>query len=140
MFFNENQAQYRDALIESIERFGEPQIKNDRGLLRAHTTRLGEVQTLFAVEHRLEAQRPIAVAVYTRTATDTMTLLQIAVHPDYAAKGPFATELVTMKLVQAIAKAASTIKGVRKVEMQYGTAENVTIAIVRRERTGRGSA
>ena len=134
LFFNENQPQYRNAVVESIERFGEPRISNDRGLLRVHTSRLGEVQTLFAVEHTLAAHRPIAVAVYARTATDTMTLLHIVVHRDFAATGPFAKEVVTLKLVQQVVKAASGIKDVKKVEMLYGRAERATIvARVRHE-------
>lgn len=135
MFFNENQAQYRDALVESIERFGEPRIRNEQGLLRVHTTRLGEVQTLFAVEHRLDAHRPIAVAVYTRTANDTMTLLHIVVHRDFAATGPFAKEMVTLKLVQEVVRAASRIKDIQKVEILYGAAEKrATIPIRLRRR------
>jgi hypothetical protein len=134
LFFNENQAQYRNVVVESIERFGEPRIRNDRGLLRVHTSRLGEVQTLFAVEHRLDAHRPVAVAVFARTATDTMTLLHIAVHRDFAATGPFANEMVTMKLVGGVAKSSARIKDIRKVEMLYGMAECATITITIRAR------
>lgn len=135
LFFNENQPQYRDTIVESIERFGEPRIRSDRGLLRVHTSRLGEVQTLFAVEHGTEAPRPIAVAAYTRTSTDTMTVLHMVVHRDFAGTGPFAEEMVTVKIVQEVAKAVSRIKDIRKVELLYGMAERGTITIrVRRER------
>ena len=135
LFFNENQTQYRNAVVEAIERFGEPEIRNRGGLLRVHTSQLGEVQSLFAVEHRLGAHRPIAVAVYARTSPDTMTLLHIVVHHDFAATGPFASKMVTVRLVHQVAKAVSRIKDIRKVEMMYGMAESATLAIrVRNER------
>ena len=128
LFFNPNQSLYRDAVVEAIERFGEPRIEEHDGRLRIGTTRLGQVQTLFALELAPDGDRPIGVAVYFRTEVDTMTLIQVVVHPDFAADGPFAEELVTIRLVQEISRAAARIKAIRRVVMPYGTRSLVTIA------------
>jgi hypothetical protein len=135
MFFNENQAPYRNVVIASIERFGEPGITNHGGVLRVRTTLLGEVQALFAVEHRLDVPHPIAVAVYARTAPDTVTLLHIVVHRDFAATGPHEGEMVTFRLIQEVAKSVSRIKNVRKMEMLYGMGDGATTTM----RVGRKS-
>ena len=54
MFFNDNQRQFVSDIVSSIEEFGEPTLKSDGGFLRIHTSRLGEVQSLFAVEENDE--------------------------------------------------------------------------------------
>jgi len=141
LFFNESQADYREVIIESIERFGEPRIRHDRGRLRLHTTELGEVQALYAVEDSEEVEdvdRPIAAAVYARTAQATVTLLHIAVNPEFAADGPLAGQMVGLKLVSQVMASVSRIKGVEHFVMLYGPGREAgTTLPVRRRRTGR---
>jgi hypothetical protein len=135
LFFNEQQGAYRRAVIQSVDEFGEPFLRVVDGRLRVLTTRLGEVQTLFAVRGPAETARPIAVAVYARTSPDTITLIHVGTDADHAVTGPFAREMVMVRLVQAIARAASGIKDVERVIMPYGSARSVTIALpVRRQR------
>jgi hypothetical protein len=134
LFFNEQQATYRLAVVQSIEEFGEPRLRVVDGRLRISTTVLGEVQTLFAVRDA-PAECPVAVAVYSRTSPTTISLVHVGVDVDYSVTGRFADELVMIRLVQAIAQAASAIKDVERVVIPYGSARSVTVALpVRRER------
>jgi len=128
LFFNENQAPYRRAVVESIEKFGEPQVRVDRGLLRVHTSLLGEVQALYVVEGDA-TPRPIGAAVYARTSADTVTVLHIGVHPDFVATGPQARQMVAVRLIRKVNAVAAAIKDVRQVVMPYGFGESVTIAL-----------
>jgi hypothetical protein len=128
LFFNANQGAYRDAVIQSIEEFGEPRVKSHKGLLRVHTSRLGQVQALYGLMGDPD-ERLVVAAVFALTAPDTITLIHIGVHPDFAVSGSNAKQMVTIKTVQEIAKAASAIKNVKQVVMPYGNSASVTVAL-----------
>lgn len=128
LFFNANQGVYRDAVIQSIDEFGEPRLKSHKGLLRIHTTRLGEVQALYGLMGDPD-ERLVVAAIFALTAGDTITLIHIGVHPDFAVSGSNAGQMVTIKTVQEIARAASAIKNVKQVVMPYGNSESVTVAL-----------
>jgi len=131
MFFNQNQHQVVSGIVSSIEKFGEPVVKSDGSTLRIHTSLLGEVQSLFAVEENAEQTRPIGVMVHARSAPDTLALLHIGVDEDYAADGPHADEMVTMKLIQRLIKVGSQIKDVRRIIVLYGPKDSTEIPIRR---------
>lgn len=131
MFFNENQHQFLSGIVSSIEEFGEPIVKGDDGFLRIHTSRLGEVQALFAVEESADATRPVGVVVHVRNAGDTITLLHIGVHKDFASDGPHAEEMVTLNLFQRLIKVGKQIKDIRKIVVLYGPGDSTEIPIRR---------
>lgn len=121
LFFNENQGRYRDGIIQSIEMFGEPFLRTRDGLIRVHTTRLGEVQSIYAVvgtEH--EVSHPIGVSVFARSAEDAFALLHISVDEEFIAGGPHAMEMVAFKLFQRTMDAARSIRGIRRMTIHYG--------------------
>ena len=131
MFFNEKQPQYRAGIVASIEQFGEPVVRSEGGFLRIHTTRLGEVQTLFALEEDEEASRPIGVAVYARSAEDAITVLHIGVDKDFASDGLHADQMVAVNLFQRLIEVGRKIKGIRKAIVLYGPTEYTEIPIRR---------
>ncbi len=131
MFFNERQQEFRSAIIASIEQYGEPQLKSDAGFIRIHTDRLGQVQALFALEEEADDTRPIGVAIYARTAEDTLTLLHIGVASDFASDGPQAGHLVVMNLLRRLVHAGRQIKGVKKLVVLYGPDRNAEMPIRR---------
>jgi hypothetical protein len=131
MFFNENQHQFLSGIVSSIEEFGEPIVKGDDGVLRIHTSRMGEVQALFAVEESADAARPVGVMVHVRNADDTITLLHIGVHKDFASDGPRSEEMVTLNLFQRLIKVGKQIKDIRKIVVLYGPGDSTEIPIRR---------
>jgi hypothetical protein len=131
MFFNENQHQFLSGIVSSIEEFGEPIVRGDGGFLRIHTSRLGEVQALFAVEEGAAAARPVGVMVHVRNAGDIITLLHIGVHKDFASDGPHAEEMVTLNLFQRLIKVGKQIKDIRRIVVLYGPGASTEIPIRR---------
>jgi len=131
MFFNDNQRQFVSDIVASIEEFGEPTLKSDGGSLRIYTSRLGEVQSLFAVEENDESVRPVGVAVHARNAEDTLTLLHIGVDSEFAADGSHADEMVAMNLIRRLIEVGRQIKGIRKIVVHYGPEAGTEIPIRR---------
>ncbi len=131
MFFNEHQQQFRSAIVASIQQYGEPKLKSDAGYIRIHTDLLGQVQALFALEEEADDARPIGVAIYARTAEDTLTLLHIGVASDFASDGPQARHRVVMNMLRRLVHAGRQIKGVRKLVVLYGPEQNAEIRIRR---------
>ncbi len=130
MFFNERQQEFRAAIVASIEQYGEPQLRSDAGFIRIHTERLGRVQALYALEEA-DDTRPIGVAIYARTAEDTLTLLHIGVASDFASDGPRAGQMVVMNMLRRLVNAGRQIKGVQKLVVLYGPERNAEIPIRR---------
>ncbi len=131
MFFNDNQRQFVSDIVASIDEFGEPTLKSEGGFLRICTSRLGEVQSLFAVEENDESARPVGVAVHVRNAEDTLTLLHIGVHSEFASDGTHADEMVAMNLIRRLVEIGRQIKGIRRIVIHYGP-ETGTVVPIRR--------
>ena len=120
-FFNEQQGRYREGIINSIESYGEPFLRVEGGLIRVHTTKLGLVQAIFAVSVGEDGRRtPVGVAVFSRTAPDTFSLLHISVDKAFSVDGVHAKDLVALKLFQRTVDAARRIRGIRRVTVHYG--------------------
>ncbi|HKJ02309.1 MAG TPA: hypothetical protein VJ997_07635 [Longimicrobiales bacterium] len=121
LFFNENQGRYRDGIIQSIENFGEPFLRAKDGLIRVHTTTLGEVQSIFAMARSEDGGSvPVGVAIFARSSEDTFSLLHISVAREFGSGGPHAKEMVGLKLFQRTMDAARSIRGIRRMTVHYG--------------------
>jgi hypothetical protein len=122
LFFNKYQSRYRDAIIASVEEYGEPQVRKVGDYLRIHTRHLGEVQSLFALEVVESGHRLIGFAAYTRSGEDALVLLHIGVEGDFASDGPRAEEMLTMNLVRRFLDVGRTLGGIKKAVLLYGPA------------------
>ncbi len=131
MFFNENQHQFRAGIVASIEQFGEPMVKDDAGFLRVSTSQLGEVQALYALAETDDKSRPIGAMVYTRSNEDSITLLHIGVHKDFASDGPHAEEMVTLNLIRRLVELGRQVKNIQKVVVLYGPKDTTEVPIRR---------
>ena len=131
MFFNEDQQRFRSAIVSSIEQFGEPMIKDDGGLLRLHTSRLGEVQALFVLQEDTDVTRPIAAMAYAISAEDTITVLHIAVDADFASDGPYAERMITLELFRRLIEVAKQVKDIQKIIVIYSARGSFEIPIRR---------
>ena len=87
LFFNEQQRRYRDLIVASIETYGEPKIHRSGDFLRVHLRDSDEVQNLFALETKPEADRLVGFALYTRAEEDTLVLIHIGVDREFAHDG-----------------------------------------------------
>lgn len=120
MFFNLQQHRVRDDIVNAIERYGVPEIVATGHSLRFSVEKLGEVQTLYALEGDSGTGRLVGTLLYARVSDDKIVLLHIGVAPAFASGGPAAGKLLALKMVERLKRACKALKGVRELEILYG--------------------
>ena len=118
LFFNPAQGAMTEAIRRSVERFGCPRIVEAAdGLL----IQLGgrDAQALYAFDRDQEDFAPLAVAVYTRTNTEEISIAHVAVHPDYCLRSRAAGLGLGVRLIGQIKQIAARISGIRRIEFSY---------------------
>jgi len=119
LFFNSGQHRIRQEIEATIERYGLPELIDDRGWLHVQVAGIPEVQCLFAVHEEDGRARPVGVVVYVRDSFERITVLHVGVASDYAFGGPYSGERVLHRLMQQIRQVARRTSGIRHVEVAY---------------------
>jgi hypothetical protein len=119
LFFNTGQHRIRQEIEATIERYGLPELIEDRGLLHVQVAGIPEVQSLFAIHEEDGRARPVGVVVYVRDSFERITVVHVGVAADYAFGGPYAGERVLRRLMQQIRHVARRTSGIRHVEVAY---------------------
>jgi hypothetical protein len=118
LFFNPRQHVVRAGIIESLEHFGHPKLEETADWL---CIRVGthEAQTLFAFDRERAGEDPVGVVVFLRTSAEEISILHVAVHPDYALQGTEAGVGLGVTLVEKVKEIAARIVGVRRIVFFY---------------------
>ena len=116
LFFNPGQHIVHSAITESIEMFGEPIVSIDGDRLRINTSKLGQVQALFAFDGDILA----GVMLYSRVSTQRLVVIHIAANENYTSQGKYAKEMLVLRISQKLRECARRIKGVESISMLYG--------------------
>jgi hypothetical protein len=118
LFLNARQFRVRDGIIESLRQFGHPRLEETADGL---SVRVGELdtQTLFAFDRDFNDNAPVGLITFLRTSTADMSILHVAVHPDYALPGRRAGLGLGLILIEKVKEIASRIVGVRRIVLQY---------------------
>lgn len=118
LFFNPAQRTMTQAIMRSIERFGCPRIVECNDGL---SIQLGgrDAQTLFALDVDQTVATPLAVAVYTRTSAEQISIAHVAVHPNYCQRSRMAGLGLGVRLIGQIKQIATRISGIRRIEFSY---------------------
>jgi hypothetical protein len=119
MFFNPCQERVVDGILEAIEHFGPPEIVAEDGFLRVRLGGMPEAQALFAVDSA--SDEPLAVALYVRADHESVVILHVGVRADFAEGGLRAGEKLLLRLVRALRRSSLRIKGIRRIDLYYGT-------------------
>lgn len=131
-FFHPRQQGLIGPIRRSVEAWGTPEI-----LQRDNRIYLGipqhDAQCLFACHRRREPQRPVGVVLYLRTRPEVLTLLHLAVGPDYAHDGAHGDLGLAQRLVSEVRHLGRRIAGVRRVQLPYS--EGRYLPVVARPRT-----
>jgi len=127
LFFNPAQANDAESIMRSIERFGRPKIVEIGDQLTVSLTHL-EAQTLFAFDRDRANPAPIGVAIFTRTAPDEFSIVQIAVDPGYAQQSRLAGLGLGAAFVRQIRAIAARITGVRWIVSFYR--QNIRVPVL----------
>jgi hypothetical protein len=123
LFFNAQQDLVRHRIVETIERYGMPEIFEREGTLRVRLPGATDAQALFALAEqsdRAEGSPLAGMALFVREAEERFVIVHIGVTPAYSAGGPQAEGHLFLRLLQAIRAAARRTRGVRHVELLYG--------------------
>jgi hypothetical protein len=128
VFFNRHQRRFRGQIESAIERYGIPEITVADGFLRFTVGRLGEVQTLYALDGDASRGRLAGVMLFARVSDDHVVLLHIGIAAEYASDGPLRHRMLAMRMIEQLKRIGRSIKGVRSIEMLYGrTGVNIAL-------------
>jgi hypothetical protein len=117
VFFNPEQGRVTASLLDSVRRYGVPSIVEDGSLLRFRVPAFGTIQSLFALDESEQPVRLAGVVMFVRETADTMRLLHVAIHEDYAGGGDRADAWVAFALpARGPSPAATNRVGARLVE------------------------
>ncbi len=119
LFFNEHQSRVRGALLEAIERWGCPEIREADGFLRVGLSGRAECQCLFVSQPRAGSLRPLGLVIYLRDAADRITVLHVSLAPAYAAGGLHAEANLLGRLMHEVKRVARRTAGIRQVLLAY---------------------
>jgi hypothetical protein len=118
LFFNPLQERARAGIARSVERYGEPRVHGEDGMLRVAVGDLPDVQTLYALVAHGDSYELAGVAVYTREG-DRLSILHLAVSEGSAAAGENGHGLLAVRLASAIREVGSSVHGIRQVSLPY---------------------
>lgn len=130
LFFNANQARVSDGVSFVAKRFGIPRVNVVGERLRVEVASRICTQSLFVVDKRRRADRPIGVIVYTRER-GTLVVLFVAVHEEYAAGGTHADQGLLVRIVAQMRRIAKRIRGVERLRVYVGQREPMELRVRR---------
>lgn len=119
VFFNGCQARFARDIVDVIDKYGSPEIYDDGDGLRVRVPSLPDVQSLFAIDPATE--RPLGLAVYMRADLEHVTVLHLGLGEEYCAGGAQEGLNLLLQLMREVRRSSRRIKGVRRLEVLYGT-------------------
>jgi hypothetical protein len=129
LFFNPQQHQIQDKIIEVIERYGLPEIFEKDGNLQIKIEKLTEVQTLYAFREEDSKNMLVGVMVYVRNDPHTIVILHIGIHEKYSVTGDLSQKILIIHFVNLLKNIARKIKGINHIVLLYGRGKEVKINI-----------
>ncbi len=118
LFFNPQQHRVRDGILESLEKFGQPRLEESADGLSVRVGRQ-EAQTLFAYDRDRRAADPVGLVVFIRTSGTDISIMHVAVHPDYSLHGRYKGVGLGATLVEKVKEIASRIVGIKRIVFFY---------------------
>ena len=118
LFFNSCQSRFAREIVETIDKYGPPEIEFEESRLRIRVAGLSEVQSLFALNS--DTGRLIGVAIYVRADHSHVTVLHIGLSEEYCAGGNREGINLLLRLMKAIRRSSRRMKGVRGLRVLYG--------------------
>ena len=118
MFFNPRQFRVREGIVNSLEKFGYPQIEETADGLSIKVGNC-EAQTLFAFDPARRKRDPVGVVVFIRTSPAEVAIMHLAVHPDYSLQGERSGLGLGVVLVEKVKEIASRIVGIERIVFFY---------------------
>jgi len=119
-YFNSNQSVVQEGLEYVIEHFGIPRIVEDSGEIFFKLEGNDNTQTLFALENVSGKEQLVGVMIYTRSSTDTISLIHLAVADPDVIDYHFERNALTAALFDHMRLIAKKINDVTRLHFLYG--------------------
>jgi hypothetical protein len=129
IFFNGQQWRARGAIVESLERYGEPRIISSEGALRVDIARREDAQCLFALTEEGDIGELAGIIIYLRTDIETLHVVYLAVAEEFSGNDNGDDPPLVLSLVQEMRRIARRLHGIRRVTMMSpeGSCFHITI-------------
>ena len=121
MFFNKNQKIYNAQINNSVTRFGNPKIVEDKKKLRVIIEKIKDCQNLFVFDSGGNDSSLLGVLIYYRESLKNIVILHIAVTEECSVTGKYHGEYITFRLINRLKEDVGKIKGVETVSFAYKT-------------------
>ena len=129
LFFHPQQSKVRNAIVESIRKFGKPEIIQSGTRLRIGTDRFDHIQGLFVISNSSGRAQLAGVGLYVRDHPGNISIVHIAVHQDYTASGEHAEQMVLIRMINELRRIAAQIKGIDKITLLYNPKQAISISV-----------
>jgi hypothetical protein len=116
LFFNPGQEHAYSAIVDALDLFGKPEVAVEAGKIRIKVEKLGEVQSLFALDN----DELVGVLIYSRVSEEHIAVIHIAVDHDYSSRGIFSQRMLVTRMLNLLRNNAKRIKGIEAVCLLYG--------------------
>lgn len=118
LFFNSGQKRVISGIEASIEKFGIPKIIKKDKLIKITVGNNSDIQTIYAFTDE-EKPRLAGIILYFRVTIEEITIIHIAVNPEYSINSNKEKSYLALMLVDEVKKNAARIKGIRFLNILY---------------------
>jgi hypothetical protein len=132
VFFNANQHRVDGQLREALHRYGAPSMVLGEKLIRFAVPKCPSVQTLYALDESDPSERLAAVAIYTREEEETLSLIFLALHEEFADGGARGDRMLAHQVLELLRASAARTHGVRWLRLAYHP-KDLRIAVRRQQ-------
>jgi hypothetical protein len=117
LFFNACQSRFASAIVDTIDKYGLPEILTEGDCLRVTLPGLPEVQSLFALD--CDTGQVIGVAIYVRADLKHITILHIGLSEECCAGGDREGLNLLLRLIKEIRRSSRRVKGISGLRVLY---------------------
>jgi hypothetical protein len=119
LYFNDNQLRVDTPLRDVVKVYGPPSMVLGDKYIRFTAANSPSVQTIYAVEGAAEDARLVAVVIFVRDEPETISVLYLSVHEDYADGGAKSGEMLGTQVLAMLRSNVARIKGVTSLRLAY---------------------
>lgn len=116
-YFNSCQNRVWGGIVETVERFGSPELLQEGDRLRLVLRQLPEAQSLFVVER--SSGRPLGLALYVRPDHEHLAVLHLSIAEEFASGGSHCGEQLLLKLLRELRRSGRRVKGIERLNVCY---------------------
>ncbi len=120
-FFNSEQSRRSREIEDAVERYGEPRLIIENGLIHMGLSKTENCSTLFGLYSLDESGVVLGLVIFSRPSIAVVEMIHIAVLEDCSMRGHLSGEFVTMRLVGRLIEDCRKLKNVETLVLPYSS-------------------